>query len=258
MRRLLVLWSLVLVAGCTAPHGAQARPAETRGFLAEDAAVGSLEDVTSGLVEAPAMQPADSAGRGVSVGKAAGAERMLVHRGEIEVEVARTELATAQFLEQVVAWGGHLQQQRQQAQRDVVTLVVRVPAQRFDEAFALLRAAGRVLAESRQAEDVTEEFLDLGIRIDNARKSRERLLEVLAKATKVEEVLAVERELHRLTEEIERMEGRRKYLADRVALATIEVSFRSIQTAPPPVRKRRPSRFDWINSIGPRTVLEGY
>ena len=64
---------------------------------------------------------------------------------------------------------------------------MRVPAKHFDAAFAAVRDAGRVLSESRQANDVTEEFVDVGIRGDNARRSRERLPEVLKLAKKVED-----------------------------------------------------------------------
>ncbi len=136
---------------------------------------------------------------------------------------------------------------------------MRVPAQRFEEALAALRAAGRVLDESRHANDVTEEFLDLGIRLDTARKARERLLEVLAKAEKVEDILKVEAELRRLTEEIERMEGRRKYLADQVAMATLSATFQAIaQAPPPPPRPKQRSRFPWINRVGADAMMGGF
>ena len=119
---------------------------------------------------------------------------------------------------------------------------------------------GRVLAEQRQAEDVTEEFVDLGIRIDNARKARDRLLEILQKAEKVEDILKVEAEVRRLTDEIERMEGRKKLLADQVAMATLQATFvAKVEPAPPPPprRSRQLSPFDWINETGPETLLEG-
>ena len=143
------------------------------------------------------------------------AERLLIQTGNVRVEVARPDEMMGAFRQQVDAWGGHLQSQQNR------TLIVRVPAQRFDEAFQWVKDTGRVLSESRAAQDVTEEFLDLGIRIENARKSRERLLEILQKAEDVEDILKVETQLRRLTEEIERMEGRRKFLADQVALATL-------------------------------------
>ena len=179
-------------------------------------------------------------------------ERMLVHRGDLRVEVARPEEAMTTFRDQVVAWGGHLQSQTDH------TLVVRVPVQHFEAAFAWVKQAGRVLSESRQAQDVTEEFVDLGIRLDNARKSRDRLLEVLQKADKIEDILKVEAELRRLTEEIERMEGRKKFLADQVALSTLSATFQALADAPVKKGARQPSRFPWINRIGAERVVEDF
>jgi len=179
-------------------------------------------------------------------------ERMLIQTGQVRVEVPHPDELMASFRAQVVAWGGHLQSQAD------TTLTVRVPASRFDEAFEWVKRSGRVLSESRQAQDVTEEFLDLGIRIENARRSRERLLEILQKADKVEDILKVEAQLRRLTEEIERMEGRKKFLADQVTLATLQATFQPITEAPPAKRRRQPSRFDWINRIGAERVMEDF
>ena len=63
-----------------------------------------------------------------------------------------------------------------------------------------------------------------------------------------------------VTEEIERMEGEQRFLADQVAMSTIAATFRSTVAAPPPTRPRRrePSRFDWLESIGAERVMEGF
>lgn len=243
-----VLATLALVAGCkSSPEMAGAGTALAYDEFDRSGMV--LDDSTNGLQNNPARgfageAPAQDA-----------AQRMLIEGGRAEVEVARLDEAADRFLGQIVAWGGHLQKKAITARQDSVAVTVRVPAAHFDDAFAALREIGRMLSESRQAEDVTEEFVDLGIRLDTARKARDRLLEVLAKAEKVADVLAVEAELRRLTEEIERMEGRRKFLMDRVALATLEVLFRSPRAAPGRPRQQPPSRFSWINRIGAEAVM---
>ena len=178
--------------------------------------------------------------------------RMLVYTGQVRVEVPRVEDAARSFLERIEQWGGYLQSQRG------AELAVRLPAEHFDAAFAAVRAAGRVLSEARQANDVTEEFVDLDIRVGNARKARERLLEILELAQKVEDILKVETELRRLTEEIERMEGRLKYLRDQVAMATLRAHFQAVAEAPPIKMRRRPSRFRWIRRVGASAVMEGF
>lgn len=246
-----VLW-FVLFTACATEQWAP-------GAASEDAV--GMDEVAPGLQAGTRLSGFDDFGSNTTAaGKdrqsppAAGAsERLLIQRGQVAVEVARPEVVAKQFLERVVAWGGHLQKQSSQQ------FTVRLPAQHFEAAFEWLRACGRVLAESRQADDVTEEFVDLGLRIDTARKARERLLEVLQKAEKVEDILKVEAELRRLTEEIERMEGRRKFLADQVAMATLQAQFQATaEPPPPPKRARQPSRFWWLNSIGAERVREDF
>lgn len=253
-----------LLAACAAERDvALGRPVErglTAGEVAEQSAAAPATKLPFDLGSGGWDDSRVSADGGVATTGAFGklvtapaaAERLLIQTGQVRVEVPRPEETMNTFRAQVVTWGGHLQSQSDQ------TLVVRVPAQRFDEAFDWVKNSGRLLSESRQAQDVTEEFVDLGIRIDNARRSRDRLLEILQKADKVEDILKVEAELRRLTEEIERMEGRKKFLADQVALATLQATFQPVAEPPPARRRRQPSRFDWINRVGAERVLGGF
>ena len=180
------------------------------------------------------------------------AERMPGHSGQVWVEVQRPAEVMAGLLKQVTALGGRLQQQFDH------TVVVQVPIAKFDEAYAWIRGSGRVVAETRQIEDANGEAADLGIRIDTARKSRERLLEILKKADKVEDLLKVEVELRRLTEEVDRMEARQKLVADRTTMATLEATFQVWTEDPAAKTARKPSRFAWINSIGAERVMEDF
>ncbi len=228
---------LVLLPAC-AVNGTPAADAEPGLMLMEDV------QAAAPAVAAPPLTFLAKAQEGGKL-----AERLLIYRGELRVEVARPDDAAREWLAKVKEWGGYLHSQVG------TTLTVRVPAARFEEAFAAARGLGRVLAEGRQANDVTEEFVDLGLRIDTAKKARERLLEVLQKAEKIEDILKVEAELRRLTDEIERMEGRRKFLADQVAMATLQATFQPT-TAPPPVKKsRQRSRFPWVNRVGAETMM---
>jgi uncharacterized protein DUF4349 len=105
------------------------------------------------------------------------------------------------------------------------TLEVRMPAARFDDALAALRPLGNVESVNVSTADVGEEYVDVNARMDNARKLEERLIGLLATRTgKLRDVLDVERELSRVREEIERYEGRLRYLRTRAAVSTISVT----------------------------------
>ena len=135
-------------------------------------------------------------------------------------------------------------------------IVVRVPAARFRELLDGVEAAGQVLARDVTAQDVSEEFQDLEIRIRNLEAMRARVEALLASATTVEQALHVERELERITSELERMRGRLRFLADRVSLSTITVVFRPRprESIDQPEIFELP--FGWLDQLGLGTLLE--
>ncbi|HBG62014.1 MAG: hypothetical protein A2243_02135 [Omnitrophica WOR_2 bacterium RIFOXYA2_FULL_38_17] len=103
---------------------------------------------------------------------------------------------------------------------------IKVPPSNFFGVLTLLKGVGEVNNESINGEDVTEEFVDLQARLNNSIKVRDRLYRILdEQAREVKDILEVERELARLGEKIETIEGRMKFINRKVDLATITVSY---------------------------------
>ncbi|HEU4629964.1 MAG TPA: DUF4349 domain-containing protein [Gemmatimonadaceae bacterium] len=156
------------------------------------------------------------------------APAMIIRTGTASVEVQDVDTAAAQVRALVARLGGYVANSALQAGRDQVrtaVLEVKVPAARFDAALTGLRPLGTVEVVNVDAQDVGEEYTDLEARVANARRLEERLVELLATRTgKLDDVLAVERELARVREEIERMEGRMRYLRARAAMSTLTVT----------------------------------
>ncbi|WP_437637106.1 DUF4349 domain-containing protein [Sorangium sp. So ce854] len=192
----------------------------------------------------PAPQGAAQAAAAVSASPAP----LLVYTAQISMAVFEVSASLGKVEALAQELGGFL------ARRDDRTITIRVPAARFDEALKRLEGLGDMLQRNVVAEDVTEEFLDLAVRIRNARAVRDRLEKLLDKATKVEESVQLERELARVTGELERLEGRLKYLRDRIAFSTLTVSFhpRSTETITPS-GPRLP--IDWLNELGLSRLL---
>jgi len=89
---------------------------------------------------------------------------------------------------------------------------------------------GEVRSVNSTSDDVTAEFYDIEARIRNKQQEEERLLKLLAEATgKLEEVLAVERELSRVRGEIEQAQGRMRMLKDVTELTTVTVTVTEIK-----------------------------
>ncbi|MCC6554851.1 MAG: DUF4349 domain-containing protein [Polyangiaceae bacterium] len=198
---------------------------------------------------APAGQPAPGApstpstqeqppGQAVSV-----RAPLLIYTAQITMAVFEVNASLAKVEAIARDVGGFL------ARRDDASIVIRVPVSRFDDAVKLVEGVGDMLHRNVAVEDVTEEYVDLEIRVRNARAIRDRLEKLLEKAATVEESVTLERELGRVAGEIERIEGRLKLLRDRAAFSTITVSFQprpreSIDPAGP----RLP--VVWLNELG--------
>jgi hypothetical protein len=106
--------------------------------------------------------------------------------------------------------------------RPSVNLTLRVPADKLDGALDTIRTLGRIIHEQVTTEDVTEEYVDLDARLRNLKKAEERLLDHLGKAILIDSTLKVEQELTRVREQIERFEGRFRFLGHRVRYSTIQ------------------------------------
>jgi predicted small lipoprotein YifL len=109
-----------------------------------------------------------------------------------------------------------------------VNLVVRVPAAQFNQTMEEIRAvSARIIQEKTTGQDVTEEFMDLEARIKNQKALEGQFLEIMKRAGKVEEALNVQRELAEVRTEIEKLEGRRRFLENQASLSTITMTLQS-------------------------------
>jgi Domain of unknown function (DUF4349) len=101
---------------------------------------------------------------------------------------------------------------------------VKVPASRVEAFRAAVRSLGDVRADTEKAEDVTEARADVRARLGNARAEETRMVALLGEKTgTLADVMAVERELARVRETIERFEAEERVLLGQIAMATVKV-----------------------------------
>ncbi len=103
---------------------------------------------------------------------------------------------------------------------------IRVKSEELDQAVAEISALGKLQNKNLTGQDVTEEFMDYEIRLENAEKARARYLELLAKAENVEAALLVEKELERLNGIIDLMKGKMTRIEHLEAFSTITVNLK--------------------------------
>jgi hypothetical protein len=172
--------------------------------------------------------------------------QMLVYTANLTMAVYQVEQGLAAVERVALELDGYL------ATRGDLAITIRVPRAKFDLALKAIEGSGDVLHRDIKAEDVTDEFFDTEVRARNARAMRDRLAKLLQQAA-VKEALEIEKELARVTQEIELLEGKLKLLRHRIAYSTINVAFRPRGTA----IANRPTRlpFPWLEELGLRNLL---
>jgi len=113
-------------------------------------------------------------------------------------------------------------------------IVIKVPSARIDDALGMLGTLAKIKTREVTARDVTSDYVDLRIRIDNARRLQERLKELLGQTQDVARILDIEKELARVTEELERFEGQMRLMNNQTTFATLTISVEE-QVSPGPV-----------------------
>jgi hypothetical protein len=167
---------------------------------------------------------------------------LLIYTATMTLAVFGTKDAIGAVEELARGLGGYL------VARSDETVTVRVPAKAFQGALSGVSKLGDELHRDVKVRDVTEQFADLEVRLKNAEAIRLRLESLLQKAAKVEDALAVERELGRVTETIEQIKGRMRLLGELIAFSTITVNFRARPQDQVGSEVRLP--FDWLGGLG--------
>lgn len=172
---------------------------------------------------------------------------MIIHTGEIALAVYEVA-KNIQTVEKMTAeLGGYL------SLRSDREITVRVPREKFDELVSRIEKMGDVLHKNIAAEDVTDQYVDIDMRLRNATAVRERLEKLLVSAT-VRDAVEIHKELSKVTEEIERYEGKLKLLRDRIAYSTITVTFEQQQSQQ--VKSQALLPFPWMTTMGLSPLLQ--
>jgi len=235
MKRLLGLMLCALaIAGC---GGMEADMGSSPS--AKEAAVDFDEVVARQPKQAPSgAEAADAEAADGKSGVPSPPDRKIIYTAEISLVVQSfdsIEKTIARLVEQHGGYIASFNENRSLGDNRSATWVIRVPVGGFNDVLDAVSDLGVPESRHVDSEDVSEQFVDLEAQLKNRRRLETELLELLeTRDGDLDDILTIKHELATVREEIERIEGRLRYLSDRVELTTITVRARQEEEYVPP------------------------
>lgn len=235
----------MLMAACSSGEGADAFEDASRDFSATDttraSSTGADEEMAdSGDDAAPdAEEPgtdSDEFGDGgiePVVFQPSDLGRDIIFNASITVAVNDVAAAGEEAVRQIQSLGGFLFGQRTTgAPEPRSILTFKIQPDSFQQALDRLGSIGELRDQNVTADDVTERIVDLESRIATAAASVDRLRSLLAEASDIEAIVALESELLARETELETLRGSLRTLQEQVALATIVLTLTEAAARP--------------------------
>lgn len=226
----------LLLAGCSAGADQSTAPVEE---VAPAPGTVEGEDAAGGAAEAPL------------------ADRSVITTGWVSITVEDPVASAQDAVDLAEARGGRVDSRTEtpgtDAQPPSASLTLRIPADELDAFMTEVRELGSVNSVSMNASDVTQQRQDLDARIEALSASVDRLQELLAEATTIADLIAIESELTTRQAELDSLTQQRDWLVDQVDYSTITVDLITEEVAPEPL----PDDF-WSGVVAGWNALLGF
>lgn len=231
---------LVLLLALTACGGGRSSLQRSSEFSAKPVATesaglsGELKpSAMTDSVNTPEMKQVSLTQADTLASSAEAADRKIIRNANLTMEVNSTTETQHRVTSIAESHGGFVVTSESKQREDAdpgkrtldIKLVVRVPATHFGPALDEIRGlANNLREENVTGQDVTEEFIDLEARIKTQRALELQFLDIMKQAYKVPDALEVQRQLADVRTDIEKLEGRKRFLENRASLSTITVN----------------------------------
>jgi len=195
------------------PEDKKQQRAEVEGAMVTESNIPAAEEAGPNPVEVPAP---------------ALANRKLIRNANVQFEIVSFDDAVQKitaFANEERGYVATTSSEKQANGKLKGEIVVKVLPENLDHFLQKIRALGELKNQTLGTEDVTKAYFDTDARLKNARVMEQRLIDMLkTKTGKVSDLLQVEKELGRVREEIEKMQGELKYWDSQVQFATVTIS----------------------------------
>jgi hypothetical protein len=172
--------------------------------------------------------------------------RKLIKEGEIEFETSDPEKIKKQIVASAASHQAYIASDQQAKSYDKMSyvMVIRIPAAKFDSFLkSISKDVDHFDKKEVNVKDVTAEYIDGESRLKTKKEIEDRYRQLLQKASNVNDILNIEKELGNIRTEIESTEGQLKLLKDQIQYSTLNISFYSSSSAPDLFSQKLSSAF---------------
>jgi hypothetical protein len=153
-------------------------------------------------------------------------DRYVIRTAQADIVVRDVEAASEEIKRITADAKGFVAQSNLRHENDhvVADISIQVPAASFDDVLGQLKGLAVTVDSVRiSSQDVTDEYVDNEARLRNLQASEASTLRLMEQTDKMEDVLAIQRELTNIRGQIEQIQGRQNYLKRRVDMSTISI-----------------------------------
>lgn len=175
--------------------------------------------------------------------------RKLIRRVYLDVETLDFDNLSAKIEQQIAALGGYIEQSeisgnsyRSESKR-YSHIVARIPKAKVDGFIGTVGEIGNITNKQDSVEDVTLQYVDVESRKKSLKIEQERLLVLLAKAEKLEDIIQLEQRLSQVRYELENYESQLRTYDNQVDYSTVTLDIREVQRVTPAEQKTMWSRM---------------
>ena len=158
--------------------------------------------------------------------------RKLIRTVTIRSETDDQDALLSELEARVAALGGYVQSKNvnnSQTGRRTATLVLRIPAEQLDAFVDHVEGATNILSVNENAEDITLNYIATESRVKALETEEARLLELLAQANNLDEILRLESRLTEVRTELERHRSQLKLYDNLVDYATVNLTITEVK-----------------------------
>ncbi len=224
---LVVCIATVAAAGCTGlPAISSDRASPPQGISPVSDTNGQSQDLSKMMYSGNAL--AESTGVASPSGSGgSGIDTKIINTAYLTIEVKDVPRGVETLKNLALRKGGYLSStniQNNYNNRLSGTVIIRIPAPEFENTLTEAKAIGTVKTVSTQGRDVTEEYVDLQAQKSSYQNQLAQYNQIMKKAVKVEDVITIQQQIDRVQTELNRLEGRLKYLNSQIDLSTITIN----------------------------------